>query len=131
MKIEGRLFAFGAAFYFLVAIAYWLISKDEFGFVALLFTGVMALMVAFYILYTAKRVFPRPEDRKDALISEADPDYGQFSPHSWWPLPLAASAATIGVGLVFAAWLVVFGVVAVLVSVFGLVFEHYRGDHAH
>ena len=130
MKVEGRLFAFGAVFYFVVAAAYWYLSRDEIGTTALALTGALAFLVAFYLLYTAKRVFPRPEDR-DADIDEADPEYGFFSPHSWWPLPLGASAMMIALGLIFATWLMIAGVVFLVLSTIGLVFEYYRGDFAH
>lgn len=131
MKIEGKLFAYGCAFYLLLCAIYGVWSKDPTGIVLLLFTGALAFLVAFFILHTARRVFPRPEDMPDAVQSDADPDYGFYSPHSWWPLPLAASTAVIAFGLAFAAWIVVAGVAFLMISLVGLVFEYYRGDHAH
>ena len=47
----------------------------------------------------------RPEDRNDATIDEADPDYGFFSPHSWWPIAVAIATGITVMGLVFAVWL--------------------------
>ena len=131
MKIEGKLFAFGAAFYALVAVIYGAWSRDLAGFILLLFTGTFAFLIGFFVLHTSRRVFPRPEDRSDAEQDEADPDYGFYSPHSWWPLPLAASAAITVFGLAFAAWIVVAGVAFLFLSLIGLVFEYYRGDFAH
>lgn len=130
MKIEGRLFVFGAAFFFLIGAIYWYFSKDEIGTTALVLTGGLAFLVAFYILYTAKRVYPRPEDR-DADVDEADPEYGFYSPHSWWPLVVGGAAAVIVLGLIFAIWLVVFGVVLLLIGLVGWLFEYYRGNFAH
>jgi hypothetical protein len=83
------------------------------------------------VLYTAKRVYPRPEDRLNGDIEEADPEYGFFSPHSWWPLAIGISAAIIGVGLIFAVWIIVFGVFLLFMSLFGWMFEYYRGEFAH
>lgn len=131
MKVEGKLFAYGCAFYILIAIIYGVWSKDEAGIILLLFTGALAFLVAFFILHTSRKVFPRPEDREDGNIEDADIDYGFYSPHSWWPLPVAASASLIALGLAFAAWMVVAGVVFLLLSLVGFVFEYYRGDHAH
>jgi len=34
-------------------------------------------------------------------------------------------------GFVFAAWLALLGVIALLFGVFGLVYEYYRGDFAN
>ncbi len=131
MKIEGLLFALGSAFYLAIAAIYWYFSRDVVGTTALALTGALAFLVAFYVLYTAKRVYPRPEDRLNGDIEEADPEYGFFSPHSWWPLAIGISAAIIGVGLIFAVWIIVFGVFLLFMSLFGWMFEYYRGEFAH
>ena len=131
MKIEGLLFALGSAFYLAIAAIYWYFSGDVIGTTALALTGALAFLVAFYALYTAKRVYPRPEDRLNGDIEEADPEYGFFSPHSWWPLAIGLSAAIIGVGLIFAVWIIVFGVFLLFMSLFGWMFEYYRGEFAH
>ena len=131
MKIEGLLFALGSAFYLVVAGIYWYFSRDVIGTTALALTGALAFLVAFYVLYTSKRVYPRPEDRLNGDIEEADPEYGFFSPHSWWPLAIGLSAAIIGVGLIFAVWIIVFGVFLLFMSLFGWMFEYYRGEFAH
>ena len=131
MKIEGLLFALGSAFYLAIAAIYWYFSRDVIGTTALALTGALAFLVAFYVLYTSKRVYPRPEDRLNGDIEEADPEYGFFSPHSWWPLAIGISAAIIGVGLIFAVWIIVFGVFLLFMSLFGWMFEYYRGEFAH
>ena len=131
MKIEGKLFAYGCAFYLFIAVVYGVWSRDESGIILLLFTGAMAFLVAFFILHTSKKVFPRPEDDPNATQDEADIDYGFYSPHSWWPLAVAASSAVVALGFAFAAWLVVAGVAFLMLSLVGFVFEYYRGDFAH
>jgi hypothetical protein len=131
VKIEGWLFALGAAFYSVVAAIYWFLSRDEIGTTALVMTGALAFLVAFYMLYTAKRVYPRPEDRLNAEIDEADPEYGFFSPHSWWPLAVGFSAFLVVLGLIFAVWLVVLGVTVLMFSIIGWMFEYYRGAFSH
>ncbi len=131
MRIEGLLFALGSAFYLAIAAIYWYFSRDVIGTTALALTGALAFLVAFYVLYTSKRVYPRPEDRLNGDIEEADPEYGFFSPHSWWPLAIGISAAIIGVGLIFAVWIIVLGVFMLFMSLFGWMFEYYRGEFAH
>ncbi len=131
MKIEGWLFAMGAAFYFVVAGAYWYFSGDEIGTTALVMTGALAFLVSFYMLYTSKRVYPRPEDLPNAYIEEADPEYGFFSPHSWWPLAIGFAAFLVILGLIFAVWLVVLGVFVLVTALVGWMFEYYRGAFAH
>ena len=131
MKIEGWIFAFFAAFYFIVSGIYWILSGDAIGTTGLVLSGVLGAMVAFYVLYTAKRVYPRPEDRKDAEIEEADPEYGFFSPHSWWPLPVGLGAMFTALGFVFAVWVIVLGVTVLMLGVIGWLFEYYRREFAH
>lgn len=131
MKIEGWLFAAGAVFYVLVAAVYGWLSQDLVGTVLLFFTGLLALIAGFYMLYTAKQVYPRPEDRRDATIDEADPDYGFFSPHSWWPLAVGFATFTTALGFIFAAWMFAFGIIILMIAVSGWLFEYYYGDHAH
>jgi uncharacterized membrane protein HdeD (DUF308 family) len=131
VKIEGLLFAMGAVFYAVIAAIYWYFSRDQIGTTALALTGALAFLVAFYALYTSKRVYPRPEDRLDAEVEEADPEYGFFSPHSWWPLVLGFSTMVIVFGLIFAVWLIVLGVFVLFVALIGWMFEYYRGAFAH
>jgi hypothetical protein len=131
MRIEGLLFALGFVFFSVVAGIYWFLSGDEIGTTALALTGALAFLIAFYALYTSKRVYPRPEDRLIAEIDEADPEYGFFSPHSWWPLVVAFSAMLIVFGLIFAVWLIVLGISVLLIGLVGWLFEYYRGEFAH
>jgi uncharacterized membrane protein HdeD (DUF308 family) len=131
VKIEAFLFALGFVFYSIVAGIYWYLSRDEVGTTALALTGALAFLVAFYAWYTSKRVYPRPEDRLDANIDEADPEYGFFSPHSWWPLVVAFAASVVVLGLIFAVWLIVLGVFLLLIGLVGWLFEYYRGEFAH
>lgn len=127
MKIEGWLFSGAAIVFSIITVAYWLTAGEIIGTLCIALSGGLAFLAGFYILYTGKRVGPRPEDREDADISEADVDYGFFSPHSWWPLPLAGSAAMVICGLIFAPWVVALGTVFLLISIFGFTFEYYRG----
>ncbi len=131
MKIESALFAAFAIFYLIMTAIYGYFSRDIVGTILLLFLGGLGLIVAFYLLFTSKAVFPRPEDRMDAEVFEADPEYGFFSPHSWWPLAVGFSVFVFALGFIFAAWLVFFGTIMLLVSVTGWLFEYYVGEHAH
>ncbi len=137
MKLDGRMFLWGCFFYALVGVVYGFWTKavdgtiDWIGTTVLVFTALMAFLIGFYFNFTAKRIGNLPEDDLNADQDDADPDYGFFSPHSWWPMAVAGSVAIVAYGWVFAAWLVALGVVSLLLSVVGFVFEYYRGDHAH
>lgn len=130
MKIEGWLFALGAAFFIPLSAIYWWFSRDPVGTTALALSGGLAVIVGFYVLFTAKRVYPRPEDRIDGEIDQADPEYGFFSPHSWWPLFIGLGAFIIALGLIFAVWVIVVGLTALLLALVGWLFEYYRGEFA-
>jgi hypothetical protein len=130
VKIEGWIFGLGALFFLPVSIIYWYLSRDPIGTTALAMSAGLAFIVAFYVLYTSKRVYPRPEDRLDGDIEEADPEYGFFSPHSWWPLGVGFGAFVVALGLIFAVWVIVFGIVVLMLAIIGWMFEYYRGDFA-
>jgi protein-S-isoprenylcysteine O-methyltransferase Ste14 len=131
VKYAGILFAAGTVFFGVVGTIYAVWSRDWIGGTALIFTGFMTALIAFYTLYTAKRLDNRPEDDMQANQDEAAPDYGFYSPHSWWPLPMGFSAMLVALGLIFATWLLIAGVIFLMMSIVGLVFEYYRGDFAH
>lgn len=130
MKIEGALFAIGTAFFGVVAVVYWFMTKEIVGTTALALTGGLAFLVGFYLLFTARRVGTRPEDDPMAVIEDAEPDYGFFSPHSWWPIAVAIATGITIMGLVFAVWLLILGVGLLLLSIVGFVFEYYVGEFA-
>lgn len=130
MKIEGGLFLGGAVFYFVIAAIYGVMTGDLLGITVIGLTGGLSLIIGSYVLFTGKRVGVRPEDRQDAEIDEADPNYGFFSPHSWWPLPVAFFTSVTFAGLIFAVWLLVIGVVGLLISVAGWLFEYETGAFA-
>jgi heme A synthase len=114
-----------------VAPAYWFITGDPTGTSALVMTTLLTLLVSFYLGFHASRMEPRPEDRKEAEIAEGAGELGFFPPYSWWPLWCALSLAVIVLGVVIGWWLVIIGSVFGLLALQGLIFEYYRGEHAH
>jgi len=131
MRIEGLLFAFVALFVALCDIVYWFTSHDPTGTTALALTAGLGVIVGTYLLFTARRIDARPEDRPDADIAEGAGAVGFFSPYSWWPLPLAGSAALVALGIALGWWLVIIGVAFLFGSLGGLLFEYYvpEGDY--
>jgi Cytochrome c oxidase subunit IV len=131
VKTEGYLFGAGVIFFALVTPIYWFLSEDPTGTTALTLSFGLAFLISFYALFTSRRLpAPRPEDRVDAEISEGAGTLGFFSPHSWWPLFTAASAALVALGVVFGWWLAIIGGFFLSVSVVGMVFEYYHGPAA-
>jgi hypothetical protein len=131
MKVEGFLFIGCAAFFGAVDIVYWHFSKDPTGTTALFFSVCLAFLTGFYLLFTGRRLPPRAEDVPDAEISDGSGELGFFSPHSWWPLITGLSAAVAALGVAIGWWLFLIGMLFVLLSAIGMVFEYYRGQYAH
>jgi len=130
MKVEGYLFAFLAVFLAPMTIIYWFTSHDPTGTTALALGASLGTLVGSYLLVSARRMEPRPEDLENAEISDGAGEIGFFSPYSWAPLWCALSAATIFAGVVFGWWLTVLGVAFAIPAVGSMVFEYYSDDMA-
>jgi hypothetical protein len=131
VKVESWIFALNAVFFALITPIYWYLSEDWTGTSALVMTTGLALLVTFYLGFTARRMQPRPEDRVDAEIVEGAGELGFFSPHSWWPLFCALALSVCVIGVIFGWWLFIIGAGILSVTTTGFVFEYYRGEHAH
>ncbi len=136
MRVEARLFGLlcGLLFAFAVVYGFWTWGEsgqvEVVGTTALILSGGLMLLIGSYFAFVARRIDPRPEDRSDADIEEGAGELGFFSPGSYWPVTLAASASITGFGLVFVEWwMVALGVILVLFSVGGLLFEYYTRGH--
>jgi hypothetical protein len=129
MKVEGLLFTGVAVFFAGVDVVYWYTSHDPTGTTALALAVALGFLVGFYLFITGRRTGMRPEDRPNADISEAAGEFGFFSPHSWWPLFTAGAVSIVAVGVVFAWWLAIVGLMCVVITAMGFVMEYYRGVH--
>ena len=130
MKVEGWLFAAGFFFFAIAAVIYGLLAEEPVGTVALAFTAGLSFLIGYYLLFTARRIDPRPEDNKVAEIAEGAGELGFYSPHSWWPLAVAFCAALTFTGIAIGWWLFIIGAIGAGLAVVGLVFEYYRGEPA-
>ncbi|KQZ84020.1 cytochrome c oxidase subunit IV [Microbacterium sp. Root166] len=143
MRTNAGLWWLLTVFFLIVAIVYttWniLANPQEFwpnriewvGSVGLLFTALMGALIAFYIgRVHASQGGELPEDVLTADIDDGDPELGEFSPWSWWPIVLAFSAALAMMGLAVGAWLFPIGLAVFAVAIIGWVYEYYRGYFA-
>ena len=127
MKVNWKLFGGLAIFYVIVTIVYWQVGGEPVGIGGMLLAAGLAGMVAFYLWFTQRRIgVVLPEDSFTAEIADGAGELGFYSPHSWWPLPVALSACTMGLGLIIGWWLVLIGVGALLFSVIGMVTEYEK-----
>ena len=131
MKAEAWIFAICTVFFLLVAPAYWFISGDPTGTSALVMTFLLTLLVTLYLGVHASKMEPRPEDRHDAEIADGAGELGFFPPYSWWPLWCAMCLASMALGVAVGWWLFIIGGVLGAIALSGLIFEFYRGEHAH
>jgi hypothetical protein len=141
MGATTKLFWILTAFCFAAAATYiiWGIADKEFGghvepvgTVALILVGLLSALIAFYVgRVHAGQSGELPEDRVDANIDDGDAEQGFFSPWSWWPIMLGASAGLMFLGLAVGNWLCFIAVALAAVSLVGLTFEYQRGYHGH
>ncbi|MGB3374313.1 MAG: cytochrome c oxidase subunit 4 [Microbacterium sp.] len=101
------------------------------GTIALLFVAFMGAMVALYLRKTYRAQGGElPEDVLTADIDDGDPELGEFSPWSWWPMVLAGSATVFLLGLAVGHFLLPIGLAVFVVAIVGWVYEYYRGHFA-
>jgi hypothetical protein len=137
VKVEAWIFGGLTIFFIIVTPVYWLITRDQNGVpeitgtVALIMTTLLVLMIWVYLLLVAGRMVPRPEDKKTGEIAEGAGELGFFPPQSKWPLFLSLTFVLVVLAPVFGWWLMIIGFAFGFVTLTGLLYEFYRGDHAH
>lgn len=129
MKIQGQMFIWLSVFILGMAVVYGVWSKEPVGTTALFLAFGLAIMIGFYLAFTANRVDAMAQDNKEADVADEAGDLGFFSPHSWQPLSLAVGGAFAFMGVVFGWWLLYFSAPLLLIGLFGWVFEYYRGEN--
>ena len=109
----------------------WYNAIEWVGTIALLFSVAMSVMIGFYVnrVHNAQGG-ELPEDTLTADIDDGDPEIGEFSPWSWWPLVLAFSAALAMIGLAVGQFLLPIGFAIFVIAIIGWVYEYYRGYFA-
>ncbi|WP_433548015.1 cytochrome c oxidase subunit 4 [Streptomyces sp. CA-294286] len=129
MKIQGWLFIWLSVFILIMAGVYGVWSKEPAGTTALFLAFGLALMIGFYLAFTAKRVDSMAQDNKQADVADEAGELGFFAPHSWQPLSLAIGGAFAFLAVAMGWWLLFFSLPLILVGLFGWVFEFYRGEN--
>lgn len=137
MKLEARIFLWIALFCFITAGVYAWWSERDFGRVevagvaALILSGGLLGIGGSFFWFVSRRIDARPEDRNDAEIAEGAGELGFFSPGSYWPVGIALAASVAGFGMALVQyWLFGLGVLLILFTVGGLLFEYYTGHRA-
>ena len=131
MKAGWKLFAGLAIFYFITGAIYWLVGGEAVGITAIPLSGGLAALVGYYLWFTNRRLGLQPEDKLDGEIEENAGEIGFYSPHSWWPLPIALSACAMGLGLIIGWWLTMIAVGALVISILGFTLEYEKPNASH
>jgi len=131
VKTEAWVFGALGVFFALISPVYWVMTHEITGTAALILTFLLVLMIAGYLGLVARRIDPRPEDKKLGEIAEGAGELGFFPPQSKWPLFVSLTFVLVCLGPIFGWWLTILGFAFGVVTLTGLLFEFYRGDHAH
>jgi len=131
MKASWKLFGGLSVFYVLMTVIYWQVGGEEVGIAGMLLSACLAGMVGFYVWFTQKRIgVTLPEDNLTAEIADGAGELGFYSPHSWWPLPVALGACVFALGLIIGWWLSLIGLGALVISIIGMVTEYEKPEIA-
>jgi hypothetical protein len=127
VKASWKLFGGLAVFYVIITVIYYLIGGEPIGISFLLLSACLAGMIGFYVWFTQKRIGTvLPEDNLTAEIADGAGELGFYSPHSWWPLPVALSSCALGLGLIIGWWLFLIALGALVISIIGMVTEYEK-----
>ena len=127
MKANWQLFSSLSIFYVIMTVIYWYVGGEAVGITGMLLAACLAGMVGFYVWLTQKRIGKlMPADNLTAEISDGAGELGFYSPHSWWPLPVALAATAIGMGLIIGWWLTLIAITALFFGIIGWVTEYEK-----
>lgn len=139
MKSNIVIYTLLTTYFFIVAGIYTLLHMAAYngeiewaGSLAIAGSGFLAGFYAVWLRMNYKKQGGQLlEDVETADIDDADPEIGEFSPWSWWPLVLSFGIAIVTLGLcINGIWLAFYGAPLTLVGVIGLIYEYYRGNFA-
>jgi hypothetical protein len=127
MNANWKLFGGLSVFYVLLTVIYYLVGGEAVGITVMALSACLAGMVGFYVWFTQKRIgVALPSDNLEAEIADDAGELGFYSPHSWWPLPVALSATAMSVGLIIGWWMVLITLGALVMSIIGMVTEYEK-----
>lgn len=137
MRVNGTMWWILAGYFIVVGATYvvWSLAAsgaiEPAGTVGLGLAAIASTLIAFYLTRVRRsQGGVLPEDRPEANIDDGDPEIGQFSPWSWWPVTLAFAAGLLLLGLAIGPWVSMLGAPILIVALVGWVYEYYRGYFA-
>lgn len=131
MKVEKWIFISLGVFFLIVAAAYWFMTYEVIGSVALTLIVAFCGMLVAYLHIQGRKIDPRPEDRRDAEIIEGAGEVGFFPSSSMWPFWAGLTVAVMSLGPALGWWLTLVGIGMGIWSVSGWAYQYYRDDYQH
>ncbi len=113
MKVGLRLFLSSGAFAIVIAVAYWLLTREAVGTVLLGFLAFALSFIAGYMIVAEREADLWGDDAQATNTGAAGEVVGIYSVRS--PLPIASAAALtcLGVGLIVSPTIAVIGIIAI------------------
>lgn len=139
MKSNIVLFTILAVYFVIVGLLYsgWNLITHSYlewaGSLALFGCAALAAFIAVYLWLVQRKLGGViVEDLPESDIDDGDPELGEFSPWSWWPIFFALSSSLVLLGLCVGGhfWLSYLSAPLVLIAAVGWVYEYYRGHFA-
>ena len=132
MRVAWKLFAVLTLFYAVLDAVYFFVGGEELGVIAIGLSALLALLIGYYLWFIDRRSGGvLPEDNDLGEISDSAGELGFYSPHSWWPLPVALSATALSLGLIIGWWLVLIALGTLVLSIIGMVTEYEKPEPQH
>lgn len=139
--MKGHIYLFGGltAYFALLGAVYIVWTTIEYGSpewagstALVLSAGLSGLIGTYVWLVKRNQGGELVEDKLDSDIDDGDPEIGEFSPWSWWPVLLAFSASAFlgGFALNGNFFITFFSIPFIIISIVGWVYEYYRGYFA-
>ncbi|MFC5338187.1 cytochrome c oxidase subunit 4 [Leucobacter denitrificans] len=139
MKSNIVIFTIVAVYFVIVGALYtgWnLITHSRLewaGTVALFGCAGLAAFIAVYLWLVQRKLGGTMiEDLPESDVDDGNPEIGEFSPWSWWPMffAFAGSLFVLGLCIGFQFWLTYLSIPLVIIAAVGWVYEYYRGHFA-
>jgi putative Mn2+ efflux pump MntP len=128
VKVEALIFNVIALLFVIAGVVYGVWAQEPIGTTALFLSAGLTGLIGLFFWFVSRRIDLRPEDREDGEIIEGAGEIGFFSPGSYWPFGIALAASVAGIGLAFWMWwLIAAGLIMVIFSACGMLFEYYSG----
>jgi hypothetical protein len=123
VKTGARLYLSSTLFGFVIALAYWLWTRELFGTIILGLLGTGLAIVYGFLLVRQRRFILSSDDPEALAADESGEPIETFASRSPWPLAVAAGALLTLLPLIYAPYLSLGGLALLLYALYGMMQE--------